>query len=166
LQHESCKCWGFHSGVILDPRQWRCIAGQGAPASQKECVAFSYESYSVRKATCSRIHLLSPTWHRIRPYNPIILCTKLSWCHLLFPHTVLLYKLSTCGFSYAYVSWWCSYLTSPYFTVRIHAFYSIYFELLSSDHQGSLLDSIFFRAFINDFCNSIKLTSYFYLLMI
>jgi hypothetical protein len=90
------------------PRQWRCIAGQGAPTSQKECVAFSYESYSVRKATCSRIHLLSPTWHCIRPYNPIILCTKWSLCHLLVPHTLLLYKLSTYRFSDGYVSWWRS----------------------------------------------------------
>lgn len=96
-----------------------------------------------------------------RLYNPIILCTKLSWCHLLVSRTLLPYKLIACVLSDAYVSWWRSYLTSPYFAVPIHNFYSTHFELLSSDHQGSLLGSILFNAFINDLCNSIKHSRFF-----
>jgi hypothetical protein len=63
----------------------------------------------------------------------------------LVPHSLLLHKLSSFGFSDGYVSWLCSYLTNIQFWVWVSSTLSLPCEVIPSALQGSVLGPLLFN---------------------
>jgi hypothetical protein len=81
-------------------------------------------------------------------------CFDLSNAFDLVPHSLLLHKLSSFGFSDGYVSCFRSYLTDRQSRVRISGTLSLPFKVTSAVLQGSVLGSFLFNVFNNDLYNA------------
>ncbi|XP_065678941.1 uncharacterized protein LOC136093681 [Hydra vulgaris] len=80
----------------------------------------------------------------------------LSKAYDLIPHDLLIAKLEGYRFSYDSFKLLLSYLFARKQTVRLRSSFSKYLDMESGVRQGSILGSIFFNIFINDFFLFIK----------
>jgi hypothetical protein len=75
------------------------------------------------------------------------------------PHSILFYKLCTCGLSDSYVNWFRSCLNDRYSSVRILG--AVSSPVVSLDVPlGSVLGPLLCSIFVNDICNVIKYSRY------